>query len=98
MLQQARIEEPRDVVVLALGQHDPVHASPGGSVGYVALAHARPGQVAGQHDDALGGPAQVRVACGLSQTPAEAIGFYRLMSGLAYLPSSPTLFNSATPH
>ena len=31
----------------------------------------------------------LRVACGLSQTPAEAIGFYRLMSSLAYLPSSP---------
>jgi ribonucleoside-diphosphate reductase alpha chain len=40
----------------------------------------------------------LRVACGLSQTPAEAIGFYRLMSGLAYLPSSPTLFNSGTRH
>ena len=31
----------------------------------------------------------LRVACGLSQTPGEAIGFYRLMSSLAYLPSSP---------
>jgi ribonucleoside-diphosphate reductase alpha chain len=30
----------------------------------------------------------LRVACGLSRTPAEAIGFYRLMSSLAYLPSS----------
>jgi ribonucleoside-diphosphate reductase alpha chain len=40
----------------------------------------------------------MRVACGLSQTPAEAIGFYRLMSSLAYLPSSPTLFNSGTAH
>ncbi len=40
----------------------------------------------------------LRVACGLSQTPAEAIGFYRLMSSLAYLPSSPTLFNSGTRH
>ncbi|MEV6928348.1 ribonucleoside-diphosphate reductase subunit alpha [Dactylosporangium sp. NPDC051485] len=40
----------------------------------------------------------LRVACGLSQTPAEAIGFYRLMSCLAYLPSSPTLFNSGTRH
>jgi ribonucleoside-diphosphate reductase alpha chain len=29
----------------------------------------------------------LRVACGLSRTPAEAIGFYRLMSSLAYLPS-----------
>jgi len=40
----------------------------------------------------------LRVACGLSRTPAEAIGFYRLMSCLAYLPSSPTLFNSGTSH
>ncbi|GIH14285.1 ribonucleoside-diphosphate reductase subunit alpha [Rugosimonospora africana] len=40
----------------------------------------------------------LRVACGLSETPGEAIGFYRLMSSLAYLPSSPTLFNSGTRH
>jgi ribonucleoside-diphosphate reductase alpha chain len=40
----------------------------------------------------------LRVACGLSETPAEAIGFYRLMSSLAYLPSSPTLFNSGSRH
>ncbi len=40
----------------------------------------------------------LRVACGLSQAPAEAIRFYRLMSSLAYLPSSPTLFNSGTRH
>jgi ribonucleoside-diphosphate reductase alpha chain len=40
----------------------------------------------------------LRVACGLSRSPAEAIGFYRLMSELAYLPSSPTLFNSGTRH
>ena len=40
----------------------------------------------------------LRVACGLSKTPGEAIGFYRLMSSLAYLPSSPTLFNSGTAH
>jgi ribonucleoside-diphosphate reductase alpha chain len=40
----------------------------------------------------------LRVACGLSRTPAEAIGFYRLMSSLAYLPSSPTLFNAGTSH
>ena len=40
----------------------------------------------------------LRVACGLSHTPAEAIGFYQLMSSLAYLPSSPTLFNSGTTH
>ncbi|MEU7591134.1 ribonucleoside-diphosphate reductase subunit alpha [Micromonospora sp. NPDC049230] len=40
----------------------------------------------------------LRVACGLSQTPDEAVDFYRLMSSLAYLPSSPTLFNSGTRH
>jgi ribonucleoside-diphosphate reductase alpha chain len=40
----------------------------------------------------------LRVACGLSRTPAEATGLYRLMSSLAYLPSSPTLFNSGTSH
>ena len=40
----------------------------------------------------------LRVACGLSRTPDEAISFYRLMSSLAYLPSSPTLFNSGTRH
>jgi ribonucleoside-diphosphate reductase alpha chain len=40
----------------------------------------------------------LRVSCGLSKTPVEAIDFYRLMSSLAYLPSSPTLFNSGTSH
>jgi ribonucleoside-diphosphate reductase alpha chain len=40
----------------------------------------------------------LRVACGLARTPREAIDFYRLMSSLAYLPSSPTLFNSGTRH
>jgi ribonucleoside-diphosphate reductase alpha chain len=40
----------------------------------------------------------LRVACGLSQSPDEAIRFYRLLSSLAYLPSSPTLFNSGTAH
>ena len=40
----------------------------------------------------------LRVACGLSETPQEAISFYDLMSSLAYLPSSPTLFNSGTTH
>jgi ribonucleoside-diphosphate reductase alpha chain len=40
----------------------------------------------------------LRVACGLARTPAEAITLYRLMSSLAYLPSSPTLFNSGTTH
>ncbi|MGW0484875.1 ribonucleoside-diphosphate reductase subunit alpha [Nonomuraea sp. NPDC003214] len=36
----------------------------------------------------------LRVACGLSQTVAEAAELYTLMSALAYLPSSPTLFNA----
>ncbi|GAA0926611.1 ribonucleoside-diphosphate reductase subunit alpha [Virgisporangium aurantiacum] len=40
----------------------------------------------------------LRVACGLSHTPQEAIAFYRLMASLRYLPSSPTLFNSGTRH
>ena len=40
----------------------------------------------------------LRVACGLSETPRDAIRFYRLLSSLAYLPSSPTLFNSGTSH
>jgi ribonucleoside-diphosphate reductase alpha chain len=40
----------------------------------------------------------LRVACGLAASPGEAIDFYRLMSSLAYLPSSPTLFNSGTRH
>ncbi|MGC4853529.1 ribonucleoside-diphosphate reductase subunit alpha [Micromonospora sp. DT4] len=40
----------------------------------------------------------LRVACGLSRRPDEAVDFYRLMSSLAYLPSSPTLFNSGTRH
>jgi ribonucleoside-diphosphate reductase alpha chain len=43
----------------------------------------------------------LRVACGLAITtgsPAEAISLYRLMASLAYLPSSPTLFNSGTRH
>jgi ribonucleoside-diphosphate reductase alpha chain len=40
----------------------------------------------------------LRVACGLARTPSEAIEFYRLISSLAYLPSSPTLFNSGTRH
>ena len=40
----------------------------------------------------------MRVACGLAETPGEARDFYRLISSLAYLPSSPTLFNSGTRH
>ncbi len=40
----------------------------------------------------------LRVACGLSNSAAEAIGFYPLLAALEYLPSSPTLFNSGTSH
>ena len=40
----------------------------------------------------------MRVACGLSETPAEAIELYRLFSSLEYVPSTPTLFNSGTRH
>ena len=40
----------------------------------------------------------LRVACGLSTDADDVIDFYRLMSSLEYLPSSPTLFNSATTH
>lgn len=40
----------------------------------------------------------MRVACGLAQTPHEAIEFYDLISQLYYLPSTPTLFNSGTLH
>ncbi len=40
----------------------------------------------------------MRVACGLSNDVNEAIAFYDLISSLAYLPSSPTLFNSGTTH
>ena len=40
----------------------------------------------------------LRVACGLSTDIDEVVDFYDLMSSLAYLPSSPTLFNSGTVH
>src|SRR5690349_11343627 len=40
----------------------------------------------------------LRVACGLATTAGETVAFYRLMSSLACLPSSPTLFNSGTRH
>jgi ribonucleoside-diphosphate reductase alpha chain len=40
----------------------------------------------------------LRVACGLSKTPDEAIELYNLLSSLDYLTSSPTLFNSGTVH
>lgn len=38
----------------------------------------------------------MRVACGLAQSFEEAVHFYNLISKLEYMPSSPTLFNSAT--
>ncbi len=38
----------------------------------------------------------LRVACGLAKTFQEAQEFYLLISSLDYMPSSPTLFNSAT--
>ncbi|MCK6503892.1 ribonucleoside-diphosphate reductase subunit alpha [Myxococcota bacterium] len=40
----------------------------------------------------------LRVACGLARSPVEAVEFYRLISSLEYMPSSPTLFNSGTNH
>ncbi len=40
----------------------------------------------------------MRVACGLSETPNEAIELYHLFSSLEYVPSTPTLFNSGTKH
>ncbi len=40
----------------------------------------------------------MRVACGLADSPSEAIELYELISSLAYLPSSPTLFNAGTLH
>jgi ribonucleoside-diphosphate reductase alpha chain len=38
----------------------------------------------------------MRVACGLSNTPEEAIELYEQMSKHDYMPSTPTLFNSGT--
>jgi ribonucleoside-diphosphate reductase alpha chain len=40
----------------------------------------------------------LRVACGLANNAGEAITLYRLFSSLEYMPSTPTLFNSATNH
>lgn len=40
----------------------------------------------------------MRVACGLSETPLEAINLYKLFSSLEYIPSTPTLFNSGAKH
>ncbi|MDD9950021.1 MAG: ribonucleoside-diphosphate reductase subunit alpha [Zetaproteobacteria bacterium] len=40
----------------------------------------------------------MRVSCGLSHNATEAVEFYKLISSFQYLPSTPTLFNSATKH
>lgn len=40
----------------------------------------------------------MRVACGLSETVREAVELYDLLSGLSYMTSTPTLFNSGTRH
>ena len=40
----------------------------------------------------------MRVACGLTESPHEAIDLYNLFSSLEYVPSTPTLFNSGTRH
>jgi ribonucleoside-diphosphate reductase alpha chain len=40
----------------------------------------------------------MRVACGLAESPTEAIELYKLFSSLEYIPSTPTLFNSGTKH
>jgi hypothetical protein len=46
---QLGVDETDDVVALALGKQHAVHAAPGRLVADVALAHAWPGQVHGQH-------------------------------------------------
>ncbi len=38
----------------------------------------------------------LRVACGLAQSVEDAAEFYELISSFEYMPSTPTLFNSAT--
>jgi ribonucleoside-diphosphate reductase alpha chain len=38
----------------------------------------------------------LRVACGLAESAADGIEFYRLLVGHRYMPSTPTLFNSGT--
>ncbi|CAN5494046.1 hypothetical protein BH11MYX1_BH11MYX1_10400 [soil metagenome] len=40
----------------------------------------------------------LRVACALTETMAETLELYRLLSTLEYLPSSPTMFNAGTSH
>src|ERR1700736_7008273 len=39
----------------------------------------------------------LRIACGIYQRVPDALDFYRLVSSLDYLSSSPTLFNTGTP-
>jgi ribonucleoside-diphosphate reductase alpha chain len=40
----------------------------------------------------------LRIACALTESMADTLELYRLLSTLEYLPSSPTLFNSGTTH
>jgi ribonucleoside-diphosphate reductase alpha chain len=40
----------------------------------------------------------LRIACALSETMADTLELYRLLSTLEYLPSSPTMFNAGTSH
>lgn len=40
----------------------------------------------------------LRVACGLAESISQAIELYNLFASLAYLPATPTLFNSGRPH
>jgi ribonucleoside-diphosphate reductase alpha chain len=40
----------------------------------------------------------LRIGCALAGTVAEALELYQLLSSLAYLPSSPTMFNAGTRH
>ncbi|HSN26436.1 MAG TPA: ribonucleotide reductase N-terminal alpha domain-containing protein, partial [Kofleriaceae bacterium] len=40
----------------------------------------------------------MRIACALTETMADTLELYRMMSTLEYLPSSPTLFNAGTSH
>ena len=40
----------------------------------------------------------MRVACGLANNVKEAIDFYKLISSMDYMASTPTLFNSGTMH
>ncbi|HEX4493785.1 MAG TPA: ribonucleoside-diphosphate reductase subunit alpha [Acidimicrobiia bacterium] len=40
----------------------------------------------------------LRIACALTESMAETLELYRLLSTLEYLPSSPTMFNAGTSH